>query len=149
MTTQPNKAEIERVWRQAMKHATFFARGRLHVEDAESEAGMAVTMALQNWDPSKGATFATYVRRLLDWGILRKIQRDSRYESMPEEYWEAVPARAASDPSTLDHVDNYFADVKQAVRGGATVETVSQMAGMAKRRAKRFIETVNKETKAA
>lgn len=78
--------------RAAALYARFVAKGRLHWDDCESEAGLAVVRAMRSFDPAK-SRFTTYTRRIVRNAVLGLIRRNSRYERKSDAWFDQLPAR--------------------------------------------------------
>ena len=85
----------EHVVRQLMPMAERVARrfssSQHPVEDLTQVAGIGVLKALERFDPSREASFATYAQALMT-GEVRRHVRDSRMVRIPRTIYEQVPA---------------------------------------------------------
>jgi RNA polymerase sigma-B factor len=75
----------------AQRIARRFSGPQHPVEDLTQVAGIAVLKALERFDPSRAAQFATYAHALMT-GEVRRHVRDSRMVRIPRSIYEQVPA---------------------------------------------------------
>lgn len=118
--------------REALVHARRVARGRIHDDELRSEAGYAVTLAINDPSPGKSG-FATYVARLVRWGVLRLLRDQQRFENRGDVYWAALQSRNDSASACAE-----MNEAERLVLQGATVPTIQEATGLSERRAKRF-----------
>ncbi len=76
-------AEILDAYESAYIHAKIVARGRLDDDTCLSEAGLAVTIALQRHDPEL-ASLKTYSCRRVGWQVLSILQKHARRKRLGE-----------------------------------------------------------------
>lgn len=82
-------AEIVALVTYAAARARAVAGGRLHDDDCQSEAGLAVAVALQKHDPSR-ASLKTHVALLVRWGVLRQLRANRKYRHKSEAWWNSL-----------------------------------------------------------
>src|SRR3954468_2140941 len=75
----------------AQRIARRFSGPQHPVEDLTQVAGIAVLKALERFDPSRAAQFATYAHALMT-GEVRRHVRDSRMVRIPRSIYEQVPS---------------------------------------------------------
>jgi DNA-directed RNA polymerase specialized sigma24 family protein len=131
-------AKVIDAYNAAVKAAKWFARGRLHDDDATSEAGIAVTEAITDYDASRGPSFKSWVCRKTKWRVLQMVRRERRYEHPEAVFFDTLPARADHHEDAVDTLD----DVTHAIHAGADAETITKMTGLSVERAKTMIARV-------
>ncbi len=77
-----SEAEILAAYQGAFIHAKRVARGQLDDDACLSEAGLAVTLALQCYDVALGASLTTYSCRKVRGLVLNLIKKNARCKGL-------------------------------------------------------------------
>src|ERR1044072_6120819 len=123
-------AEILDAWEAAQKAARWAAKGRLHGDDCDSEAGLQVAEALHKFDPSRpgGASFKTYVCKQTKWAIVRVLQQNRRYVHKDELFW----ADQKSEPGTAA-ANAEWKEAEGIVLRGGTIKQIQEATGLSEK----------------
>lgn len=120
--------EMMKAWQAACVHARAIANGRLHNDDCNSEAGLAVAKALvaDRFNPAK-SSFMTFVKRLVTGQMFDLLERESRYEHMPDVWWGEL--LAAPSP-VVEETDPRNPDAEQIAAAGASWRQIKAATGL-------------------
>lgn len=123
--------EISDLFDTVRNHARIVAKGRLHRDDCDSEAGMAVVKAMHSHD-SKKSSLRTWACRLVAWRIRKAIRKAAKYVNQSTEWWASLIVKTPTDAGDI----LLLRELHGLVANGATIREVRRAVGTSYRQAR-------------